>query len=202
MNNLSLLQHIAETRRSVYVLNRNLPVSNQEIVRIVEHVAQHTPSAFHSQSTRLVVLFGEEHEKLWDIALNALREIVPADKFAPTETKLNGFKAAAGSILFFEDQTVVQSLQEKFPSYAANFPVWADHSNAMHQYALWTALAAVEIGANLQHYNPLIDAGVAATWNIPAEWTLRAQLVFGGISSPAGEKTFQALEERVKVYGV
>lgn len=195
------LQQAAETRRSLYVLNKELPVSTDDIVQIVEHAVKYTPSSFNSQSTRTVVLFGAEHEKLWDIAINELRKIVPAEKFEPTESKLNMFKAAAGSVLFFEDQTVIESLQAQFPPYAGNFPVWADHADAMVQYAIWTTLAAAGVGANLQHYNPVIDEEVAKTWGIPANWTLRAQLVFGGIGAPAGEKTFVALEERLKVYG-
>ena len=111
------------------------------------------------------------------------------------------FKAAAGSVLFFEDQDVVKGLQAQFPLYADNFPVWAEHSNAMHQYAVWTTLAAAGIGANLQHYNPLIDAAVAREWNIPASWTLRAELVFGGIAAAAGEKAYAPLDDRFKVYG-
>ncbi|ULJ59340.1 nitroreductase family protein [Wielerella bovis] len=195
------LQQIAEKRRTIYVLNKELPISQAEISQIVEHAVLHTPSSFNSQSTRAVVLFGAEHEKLWDIAASELRKIVPEDKFEPTANKLNAFKAGAGSILFFEDQAVVRSLQEQFPAYAANFPIWADHANAMTQYAIWTTLAAADVGANLQHYNPVIDAEVAKTWDIPANWTLRAQMVFGGIGAPAGEKTFNPLEERFKVYG-
>lgn len=40
--------------------------------------------------------------------------------------------------------------------------------------------------------------------NIPQEWDLRAQLVFGGLGdarSQLSEKTFKPVEERVKVYG-
>ena len=47
----------------------------------------------------------------------------------------------------------------------------------------------------------MIDAEVAKTWNIPANWTLRAQLVFGGMGAPAGEKSFASIEERMKVFG-
>ncbi len=195
------LQQIAETRRSLYVLNKELPVSKEEITQIVEHAVKHTPSSFNSQSTRVVVLFGAEHEKLWDIAIEELRKIVPADKFEPTENKLNIFKAAAGSVLFFEDQDVIKNLQNQFAAYAANFPIWADHADAMMQYAIWTTLAAAGVGANLQHYNPVIDAQVAQTWNVPANWTLRAQLVFGGIGAHAGEKTFAPIDERLKVFG-
>ncbi|MDK4650744.1 nitroreductase family protein [Kingella kingae] len=199
---VQVLQQIAETRRSVYALNKDLPIAASEVAQIVEHAVEHTPSSFNSQSTRAVVLFGAEHEKLWDIAINELRKIVPAENFQPTEDKLNMFKAAAGSVLFFEDQKVVKGLQEQFVAYAANFPVWADHANAMTQYAIWTTLAAAGVGANLQHYNPVIDAEVAKTWNIPADWTLRAQLVFGGIAAPAGEKAFNPIEERFQVHGL
>lgn len=196
------LQQIAEKRRSIYALNKDLPVSASEVAQIVEHAVLHTPSSFNSQSTRAVVLFGAEHEKLWDITINELRKIVPADKFQPTEDKLNMFKAAAGSVLFFEDQNVVKGLQDNFAAYAANFPIWADHANAMTQYAIWTTLAAAGVGANLQHYNPVIDAEVAKTWQIPANWTLRAQLVFGGIAAEAAEKSFNPIETRFQVHGL
>lgn len=201
MSTVQTLQQAAENRRSVYALNKNLPVSKEQVSQIVEHAIKHTPSAFNSQSTRLVVLFGQEHEKLWDIAISELRKIVPAENFKATEDKLNMFKAAAGSVLFFEDNTVVEGLQEQFAAYAANFPIWADHTSAMHQYAIWTALAAVDVGASLQHYNPVIDAEVAKTWNIPEKWHLRAQLVFGGITEKAGEKQFSNVAERLKIYG-
>ncbi|EGV36919.1 nitroreductase family protein [Neisseria weaveri] len=198
----TVLQQAAETRRSVYVLNKNLPLPAAEVAEMVKHAVLHTPSSFNSQSTRVVVLFGAEHEKLWQFAEDALRAIVPAEKFEPTQQKLDMFKAAAGSVLFFEDQNVVKGLQERFPSYADNFPIWAEHADAMHQYAVWTTLAAAGIGANLQHYNPLIDNAVAQEWSVPANWTLRAQMVFGGIDAPAGEKTFEPLEGRLKVFGL
>lgn len=195
------LQQAAELRRSIYALNKELPISAQEVDDIVKHAVLHTPSSFNSQSSRLVVLHGAEHDKLWELTREALRAIVPAENFEPTNDKINRFKAAAGTVLLFEDMSVVEGLQAQFPSYADNFPVWADHANAMIQYALWTTLATVQVGANLQHYNPVIDEAVAKTWNIPASWKLRAQLVFGGIEAPAGEKTFAPIEERFTSYG-
>ena len=135
------VQKVAEKRRTIYALNKNLPLPAAEVAKIIEHAVLHTPSSFNSQSTRVVVLFGAEHEKLWQITEDALRAIVPADKFEPTAQKLAMFKAAAGSVLFFEDQEVVQGLQANFPAYADNFPVWAEHTDAMHQYAVWTTLA-------------------------------------------------------------
>lgn len=202
MSDLQKLHELAENRRTIYALNDQLPVEKEEVVKLVEHAILHTPSSFNSQSTRIVVLFGEDHQKLWDITEAALREIVSEEQdFAPTKQKIGGFKAGAGTILFFEDQTVVRNLQEAAPLYADKFPVWAEHTNAMHQYVIWTALASIDVGANLQHYNPVIDNKVASTWNINDHWDLTAQMVFGGIEQPAGDKEFKPVEDRMKVFG-
>lgn len=201
MSDVSTFHKLAEQRRSVYGLNNQLPVSNQEVIDLVEHAILHTPSAFNSQSTRLVVLFGEHHQKLWQMTEDTLRGIVGDDeKFKPTQDKIAGFKAGAGTVLFFEDQAVVKHLQDSFPLYADNFPRWAEHTNAMHQYAIWTALASLNIGANLQHYNPLIDEQVANTWHIDNDWKLVAQMVFGGITQHAGDKEFKPVDARLKVF--
>lgn len=202
MSNLQDLQQLAENRRSVYALNGELPVSKDEIVKMVEHAILHTPSAFNSQSTRIVVLFDQDHNKLWDITEETLRDIVNDDEqFAPTKQKIGGFRAAAGTVLFFEDQRVVRNLQEAAPLYADKFPIWAEHTSAMHQYVLWTGLASANVGANLQHYNPVIDNKVSETWGIDDHWDLIAQMVFGGIEQPAGDKEFQPVEDRMKVFG-
>lgn len=66
---------------------------------------------------------------------------------------------------------------------------------------IWTALASLDIGANLQHYNPVIDQKVAEEWNISENWELNAQMVFGSIEQPAGDKEFKTVEERMKVFG-
>ena len=103
-------------------------------------------------------------------------------------------------MLFYEDQDVVGDLQKKFALYADNFPIWSEHSTGMAQLAVWTALAEYDIGASLQHYNPLIDDKVKAEWNIPSSWKLRAQMPFGSIVNPAGEKEYMNDEERFRVF--
>jgi predicted oxidoreductase (fatty acid repression mutant protein) len=104
-------------------------------------------------------------------------------------------------VLFYEDQDVVKGLQEKFALYADNFPIWSEQASGMAQFAVWTALANANIGASLQHYNPLIETKVAARWNIPAAWKLRAQMPFGSNEKPVGEKTFIDDAARFKVFG-
>ncbi|KAF7136994.1 hypothetical protein CNMCM5793_006745 [Aspergillus hiratsukae] len=197
----------AQNRRTIYKLGKNSPVPDSKIEELVNAAILNVPSAFNTQSTRLVVLLHEEHDKLWDLAIEAFGGLV-ASGAVPEETwknqtlpKILGFKAAAGTILFYEDPTHIKPFQEKFPIYKLHFEPWAEHSNAMHQYFLWTALEAMGFGANLQHYNPLIDASVAKQWNLPTEWRLVAQLVFGSPEAAAGEKAKKPVEERVKIFG-
>ena len=202
MSNLQELQQLAEKRRSIYALSNQLPVSNDEVVKLVEHAILHTPSAFNSQSARIVVLFGDDHNKLWDITEETLKAIVgDEEKFKGTKDKIAGFRAGAGTVLFFEDKGVVRSMQEAAPLYADKFPIWSHQTSAMHQYVIWTALASLDIGANLQHYNPVIDQKVAEEWNIAEDWELNAQMVFGAVEQPAGDKAFKPVEERMKVFG-
>ena len=199
---LVTLQQAFDERRSVYALGNELPVEPQAIVNMAERVLLHTPSAFNSQSSRLVVLFGAEHQRLWDIAEEKLRAAVGDGDFSGSKQKLDGFRAAAGTVLFYEDKNVTESLQEQFALYADRFPVWAQQTSAMHQYAMWTELRTLNVGANLQHYNPLVDEDAAKAFSIPDSWELVAQMPFGNIVEPAGEKTYQPVNERMKVLGL
>lgn len=198
MNNPQI--HAMQQRRSIYALGKNVAQSDAALEALIKEAVRLAPSAFNSQSSRVVILFGAAHDQVWDITIAALRAIVPAENFAATEQKINSFKAAYGTVLYFEDQNVVNGLQEQFAAYADNFPVWSEHSSAIAQHAVWSALAAENIGASLQHYNPLIDDAIQKAWDLPESWKLRAQMPFGSIEAPAGEKTFMDNAERFKVF--
>jgi predicted oxidoreductase (fatty acid repression mutant protein) len=109
-------------------------------------------------------------------------------------------------ILFYEDPEPVKALQSKYAIYADRFPAWSEHTSAMHQYELWTALEAEGFGANLQHYSPLPDQKASEVWNIPVEWSLKAQLVFGtpapGARENLPEKSQEPVEKRVAFHGL
>ncbi|MFK4390160.1 putative oxidoreductase (fatty acid repression mutant protein) [Peribacillus frigoritolerans] len=187
-------------RRSYYGINKEVQVSDEKIKEKVEFAVKHTPSAFNSQSSRLVVLTGSAHDKLWDITTQALRKAVGEGDFSGTQQKMDSFKAGYGSILFFEDESVVKSLQEQFATYADNFPIWSQQTSGMHQLVVWTALEAEGLGATLQHYNPLIDDEVKKEWNVPSNWKLIAQMPFGNPTAQPGDKEFKPLEDRIKFY--
>ncbi|MED3911759.1 nitroreductase family protein [Peribacillus simplex] len=187
-------------RRSYYGINKEVQVSDEKIKEIVEFAVKHTPSAFNSQSSRLVVLTGSAHDKLWDITTQALRKAVGEGDFSGTQQKMDSFKAGYGSVLFFEDESVVKSLQEQFATYADNFPIWSQQTSGMHQLVVWTALEAEGLGATLQHYNPLIDDDVKKEWDVPSNWKLIAQMPFGNPTAQPGDKEFKPLEDRIKFY--
>lgn len=116
----------------------------------MQHAVKHVPSSFNSQSSRAIVLFGDAHKKVWDITLDVLKARLPADMYAYTEGKNRGFLAGHGTVLFFEDQTSVKGMQDKFPSYAQAFPVFSQHTSGMVQFVVWTALTKEGLGASLQ----------------------------------------------------
>ncbi|MBO8209097.1 nitroreductase family protein [Acinetobacter nosocomialis] len=199
-NETSFIELI-KNRRSIYAIGNNLSQSNDEIEKLIQEAIRHSPSAFNSQSSRAVILFGQSHYKFWNTVLEVLKSIVPAEAVSGTEQKIQSFAAGAGTVLFYEDQNVVKGLQEQFAAYADNFPIWSEHSTAIAQFAVWNILTEEGIGASLQHYNPIIDEKINVLFNIPSEWKLRAQLVFGSIEAKAGEKTFIDDESRFKTFG-
>ncbi|NDV69672.1 nitroreductase family protein [Dysgonomonas sp. 25] len=187
--------------RTYYSLNNQISVSDEEIKEVINHAVKHVPSAFNSQTTRVILLLGKQHQQLWSIVTETLRAIVSTELFSKTEDKIkHAFASGYGTVLFFEDQEVVESLQEAFPSYSDNFPGWSIQTSAMHQFAIWTMLEALGLGASLQHYNPLIDEEVRKTWNLDPKWKLIAQMPFGNPTGKPGEKEFEPLEKRVKIF--
>ena len=187
------------TRRTYYDLSKESPVTQQKITDLVALAIKHTPSAFNMQSGRCVVLLGKNHDKMWDTVAKVLKTIVPAKDFPKTEEKVNAFKAGFGTILFFEDETVISEFKRKFPLYEDRFETWAEHGNAMLQLNIWMRLEEAGLGASLQHYNPIIDNALREIWNWPRHWRMIAQMPFGTPVSEPAEKTFIPMKERLRV---
>ena len=190
---------LLKNRRSIYGIGKDVTLADDAIVSLVKEAVKESPASFNSQTSRVVVLFNESHNKLWSIVEDALRKEVPADAFEPTLAKLNSFRSGYGTILFFEDTDIVKNLQNQFELYADNFPVWSEQSSGIAQHSVWTALAEENIGASLQHYNPLIDVEIRNAFNIPENWELRAQMPFGSIEAVAGDKDFMSDDDRFLV---
>ncbi|MBH1939565.1 nitroreductase family protein [Mobilitalea sibirica] len=189
-----------EERRTFYEISKESVLSNDEIKEIIEHAVKYTPSAFNSQSARVVLLTGKHHDKLWNITKETLRKIITPDQFTSTEEKINSFQNGFGTVLFFEDNNVIETLQQQFALYKDNFLTWSQQSSGMLQFVLWTALEIGGFGASLQHYNELIELKVKEEWNIPNSWKLIAQMPFGKPTASPVDKQFLPLEERIEYY--
>ncbi|WEN15882.1 nitroreductase family protein [Rhodanobacter sp. AS-Z3] len=198
--NSSLIESLKQ-RRTQYALGRNVSMDKDSLTQRIKDAMRHTPSSFNSQSSRAVILFGEQSEKFWELTKQALAKIVPAEAFAATAAKMDSFAAGIGTVLFYEDQAVVTGMQEKFALYADNFPVWSEQAGGMAQFAVWLALTEAGVGASLQHYNPVVDDAALQEWNVPASWKLRAQMPFGSHEGGFGEKAFMDDSQRFIVKG-
>ena len=187
-------------RRTNYALGKNIPVSKEQVVETVQKLVHEVPSAFNMQSGRIIIATGENHDKIWNITMETLRKIVPAEAFGRTEDKIKGFAAAYGTILYLDETATVKNMQEQFPAYTDNFPIWAQQANGMMQFAIWTALTDLGLGVNIQHYNPLIDEEVKKTFGVPDSWQLIAEMPFGEALQAPNAITKLPIDERVKVF--
>ena len=188
---MGILESIGK-RRTYYQINKELPVAVEKIRKVVEQATELTPDAFNMKSARVVLALGAKQDALWDAVYDAFGGKVAREK-------IDGFKAGAGTVLYFYDEEVIKSLQSQFPMYAENFPTWAQQANGMLQFAIWTALRDLDVGANIQHYNPVIDKTVQDLFDLPASWKLIAQMPFGGIVAEPEAKEKEDIAVRVKV---
>ncbi|WP_054750852.1 nitroreductase family protein [Lacticaseibacillus thailandensis] len=194
------LLDLLNQRHSIYALGKNVKQSDDEIVDLLENTIQATPHAFNAVTTRAVFLFGDKHDQLWDIVVKRLKSEVPTEAaYEKTKAKIASFKAAYGTILYFVDTDQVAQLEKDFPLYADNFKDWAEQAEGAIQTNAWVALAENGLGANLQHYNPIIDDLVKDAFNIPANWKLRAQMDFGSIEAGADAKDKMSKDDQFKV---
>ncbi|KAJ7043970.1 nitroreductase-like oxidoreductase [Mycena alexandri] len=192
------------TRRTTYALTAKSSVSDEKIAEIIKHCVKHCPTPFNTQSSRAVLVIGAENTKLWDmVSESALKGMAEGDQKVAQAGKLKAFGGGYGSVLFFEDQAVVDAISAKIPTLAKQFPVWSNNATGMLQHAVWTALCLEGLGANLQHngaYSDELVADIHKTFSLPKTWTSTAIMPFGDPAAGPGEKAFGSLDDRVKVF--
>ena len=192
MDFISMLKN----RRSVYSLDKTLPVAENTVADFVRAAVQYVPDAFNMKSQRVVLVMGEKHDKFWNAVYD---EMVKFTGGRFSRDKIDSFAAAYGTVLYFYDTAAVEETRRAYPGYAENFHDWVMQSNGMLQFAIWTGLMTLGVGANLQHYNPVIDKMVAQMFDLPESWTLVAQMPFGGIAKQPSPKIPEDIDIRVKI---
>lgn len=187
-------------RHSNYDITSASTITDAQIRELVEFAVLHTPSAFNSQTARVVLLLNDQHKKLWSIVMETLRKIVPAEDFARTEARINSFAAGHGTVLFFEDRLQIDTMMKEFALYSEMIPGFSMNSAGMLQYVVWTLLRDAGLGASLQHYGNLIESEAALTWKLPAGWKLIAQMPFGKANSEPGNPEKKPIEEQFRMF--
>ncbi|CDR98772.1 uncharacterized protein SPSC_01389 [Sporisorium scitamineum] len=206
----AFLSHLA-VRRSTYTLAKTPSIlTADQIQTILSKILRESPSSFNSKSPRLLLLLGAEHDEYWSKTVpDALGAAVKSqggdDKaVAGAVGRLDLFKPAFGTVIFFESNAAVKALQEKIPQYADSFPQWSEHASAIAQTNTWVALTNAGYGANLQHYGNLTEASLKKKFNLPEDWKFKAELVFGAKTDEPQPKEYNEEEEnkdRLKVFG-
>lgn len=193
------IKEIMEQRRSIRKLVKSEAVDRTKIEEILR-TALFVPSAFNMQSYRIVVLEGKSHDDLWDIVEDMLKAKMGEEKYLERGTgkKIDGFRGGNGTILFFEDDKVVEEKGNIAKSYKALFPSWSDQGSGIIQYAVWLQLEEAGLSASLQHYNPMIDDRVRERFEIEDGWRLISQMPYGKKDETPGEREFEPFEKIVR----
>lgn len=191
---------VIKQRRSIRKSIKDETLDESILEKRIEAAIKASPTAFNAQGSMVVLLLNTHHEMLWDITTEAVLKETEYSQKEKTEAKLNQFRQAHGTILFFEDEALEEHYKEKIPFVKDQVHDWAMQSNGMLQYSIWLLLEAMDLSASLQHYNPLIDQAVQETFKIDKRFRLVAQMPFGQADETVGEKKQKPLEDRFKLY--
>ncbi len=184
------LKNAIKARRSNYDLTKEMTLGKAELEKLLADALEHSPTGFNSQSSRIVLALGAEHELLWNLILKGIEnEIGGTPAFVKSKEKIDSLRQSAGTILFYEDVSIGASIKTKFPLYAHNVDKWAEQSQGMLTLAVWTLLAEAGMGASLQHYGELIEKPLREAWNLALTWRLVGQMPFGTPKSLPAPKT-------------
>ena len=116
------LKEALENRRIYYQITKSSPIPDQQIREILEFGIRNVPSAFNSQSTRVVLLLRDSHKKLWAKTKSILKGIVPPDAFVKTAAKIDkSFASGYGTVLFLRIWLLSTNYKRLFRPTRKNF---------------------------------------------------------------------------------
>ncbi|WP_025755095.1 nitroreductase family protein [Mycoplasmopsis cricetuli] len=184
---------IIKKRRSNFDLNNDISISEQKLIEDLKTILKESPTSFHGQSTKIIVLLNDKSIHFW----NQVKNLIP-DKI--NNKKFSGFLKAKGTILFFIDKNILQNISQKTSIVYEQIYQFAIQDSAFLQANIWNYFIEKNIGANLQHYNfPEIDQMIISKYKISSNWSYIAQMPFGGIEIPAKSIEKNDVNTRIKV---
>ena len=180
---MSNFLEIANKRRTQYMIGGEANHSIEEIAAELARVVTASPSAFNSQTTRLVIVSEAANQKVWEIIDGTQKEILDEGMYNYFKGVFETAKNAVGTVLFFE--------------------LYKEQNAAMAEYAALLRLAELGYGANLQHFNigfqQGFDRSIKEALDLPDHWELNAQMPFGPVIEPAQDLEKLNHEEQVRI---
>lgn len=197
---MSTFIELVEKRRSIYALGTDSEYSQKEIETRIRKVVKQIPTAFNSQTTRVVVLSDGANAKFWDHIYDVQKDVLEGGMQEWMSGVVTGAKNGMGTVLFFEDKDAVKEM----PAQGIREEAYKQNNNANAQYGVWLALAEMNLGASLQHFNvgyeQGFDKGTKDMFNLPDSYEMLAQMPFGSVEQEVGEKEHIDADVQVKVF--
>lgn len=190
---------LLDTRRSVYMLKNTSKINDNDLLNLLYENLKKAPSAFNTQPVFAVIASKEQHKFVWDSVSNALEKILSTEQFKKTKAKLKVFENAYGTILLFKNTNDIEDIKKAYPGFANRQDFWGEQSFGIAAYTIWLTLADLGLGANMQHYDPLLDAAIEKEFKIPKGYVLEAEIVYGDIAINAEAKESKSQEELIKI---
>ncbi|KAK7194247.1 hypothetical protein NESM_000339500 [Novymonas esmeraldas] len=196
-------------RRSVYHVNKLLPLSAEEVCTLVKaavRAAERLSADDVPHSTRVVLLLGSAHDAFWDLVADQIHRVASPATAAVGAAKVDhSMKAAAVTLLFYSDTRVESSIAARLTRLGHDgddmAAVMGTRGVAAAEMAVWTALACAGIGATLHHYNVLVEQLVTQQLQLPPWWRMQSQMPLGGVARPPDAKSYAPMEDRCIVVG-
>lgn len=116
------LEQLAEKRRSIYNLGRRPVMNEDEIAELVRHCVKFSPSAFNSQPCRVVVLFGADSHRLWELTLAELKKSPRPNALPLRKQKSAPLTLASAQFCFSTIRKPPQTCSRNFPYTLTSFP--------------------------------------------------------------------------------
>lgn len=196
---MTAFKQVIKDRRSIYAIGNNSEHSIEDIVASIRETQKDVPTAFNSQTSRLVILNGESNTKFWDLILEVQESVLDKATWDFMSPIMHGAKNGIGTVLFFEDRDAVA----KMPTQGARTEAYKQNNSANSQYATWLALAEMNLGGSLQHFNVGYEQGfdkaIREMFNLPDSYELIAQLPFGSIEQAADAKDYMDTNVQVQL---
>jgi uncharacterized protein len=185
--------------RSIMNLGRKINLDQEQLTKLIFEAVQTCPSAFTPSATRTILLLDKAHEQFWDIVIAQQKRVLSATIIESAELKIEQNRQALGTILFYEDQRTIYQLKKAKPLDGEAFPKLSEQNSGIAQFAAWSTLSQLGLGAHLQHYHDL-NVSVAQHFAIDVSWQMKAQLVFGSIESETIIEDQQIAIEDFKIF--